>query len=168
MVFNIVLGDFCHNFFDGVAIAIAFKVCGTELGWTVTASAVVHELPQEISDFVLLTKAGLPAWKALCFNWLSSLSSVLGAIIVIPLSQGADLDLSMGLLLGIGAGFLLYIAIDLIPGIVAINNIRQARWCWLSFSIGAVAMGLMLLNHVHCHCEAGAHSGDDAHAGHSH
>lgn len=29
MVFNIVLGDFFHNFFDGVAIAIAFKICGT-------------------------------------------------------------------------------------------------------------------------------------------
>jgi len=45
IVINILVGDFFHNLFDGIAIGSAFLSCGG-LGWVVTASVVVHELPQ--------------------------------------------------------------------------------------------------------------------------
>jgi zinc transporter ZupT len=45
IVVNILVGDFFHNLFDGIAIGSAFLSCGG-LGWVVTASVVVHELPQ--------------------------------------------------------------------------------------------------------------------------
>ena len=49
IVLNILVGDFFHNLFDGIAIGSAFLSCGG-LGWVVTASVVVHELPQVTSQ----------------------------------------------------------------------------------------------------------------------
>eukprot|EP00961_Rhodomonas_salina_P293674 3933935-Rhodomonas_salina.4 len=59
LAMNIVFGDLFHNFFDGVIIATGFRVCGHQMGWTLTAASIVHEIPQEISDFVILIQCGL-------------------------------------------------------------------------------------------------------------
>ncbi len=56
---NVLIGDLFHNFFDGVVIALAFRMCGSGMGWVVTGTAVLHELPQEMSDFIILVEAGL-------------------------------------------------------------------------------------------------------------
>jgi len=42
---------------------------------------------QELSDFIILVKSGLPVGKALLFNLLSSLSSVVGVIIAVSIGQ---------------------------------------------------------------------------------
>lgn len=47
LAFSIFVGDFFCNLFDGIAIGSAFLSCGG-LGWLVTASVVIHELPQVI------------------------------------------------------------------------------------------------------------------------
>jgi zinc transporter ZupT len=47
LAFSIFVGDFFCNLFDGIAIGSAFLSCGG-LGWLVTASIVIHELPQVI------------------------------------------------------------------------------------------------------------------------
>lgn len=170
-MFNVLIGDLFHNFFDGVVIALAFRICGAGMGFVVTASTVVHELPQEISDFIILVEAGLPWRRAIGLNFLSSLSSFVGVLVVLPLGEITDeLDNSMGLVLGCGAGFLLYIAVSLIPGILAVKRLQDARICWLTFAFGAICIGLTLLIHIHCECEDKAPSagGADAHEGHNH
>lgn len=43
---GILVGDFMHNFVDGVFIASAFKSCGTSFGWSLTAATIAHELTQ--------------------------------------------------------------------------------------------------------------------------
>lgn len=53
-------------------------VLSADLGWVVSASVIVHELPQEISDFTVLVQAGLPVSHALIANFSSSLSSLIG------------------------------------------------------------------------------------------
>lgn len=56
---NIIIGDFVHNFADGVTIGAAFLSCSNTIGWTVTASAVLHEFPHELADFMALINGGM-------------------------------------------------------------------------------------------------------------
>eukprot|EP00438_Fugacium_kawagutii_P019873 Skav226846 [mRNA] locus=scaffold455:42478:42786:+ [translate_table: standard] len=51
----VVIGDFFHNLCDGFFIGAAFKGCGNAFGWSVVLGTILHELPQEVADFVILT-----------------------------------------------------------------------------------------------------------------
>ena len=75
------IGDFMHNFVDGMFIAIAFR-CSNSLGWEVAAISIAHELPQEFGDFhALVMTGGCTAIQALVWNFLTALSCVFGAIV---------------------------------------------------------------------------------------
>lgn len=75
------IGDFFHNFVDGMFIAIAFN-CSATLGWEVTAITIAHELPQELGDFhVMVSVGGCSFMQAVVSNTVAALSSVLGAVI---------------------------------------------------------------------------------------
>lgn len=109
----IVAGDTLHNALDGVAIAAAFLV-SIPTGIVTTIAVAAHEIPQEIGDFGLLLKKGVTRKKVLLINFLSALATVVAAVITYLLGD-AD-KLPVGFLLGISAGFLLYIALsDIIP-----------------------------------------------------
>jgi len=164
---NVLIADFFHNFFDGVTTAIAFKYCGQELGWIVVGAAIVHELPQELSDFVILRTSGMSTKWALISNFASSLSCILGVLVILGASDSisSHIGRDMGLLLAFGAGLLLYIAAGLVPEMLVVDDLKRAALHWLSFAVGAVALGLTALNHRHCECLMG---GSEGHAGHNH
>ena len=56
---NLIIGDIVHNFADGVIIGAAFLGCSSTIGWTVTASTVLHEVPHELADFMALINGGV-------------------------------------------------------------------------------------------------------------
>lgn len=74
------IGDGIHNFVDGLVIAGSYAVSVT-VGITATISIIFHEIPQEIADFGVLLYSGLSKAKAVMFNLLSALTSVLGALL---------------------------------------------------------------------------------------
>ena len=76
LVGAVVIGDFFHNLCDGFFIGAAFKGCGNAFGWSVIAGTILHELPQEVADFVILTgpDVALGIGKA----WASGLVHALG------------------------------------------------------------------------------------------
>ena len=74
-IMNLV-GDGFHNFIDGVIIAGAYTV-DINLGIATTLAVITHEIPQEIGDFGVLIYAGYSKVKALFFNFLSALVSLL-------------------------------------------------------------------------------------------
>jgi zinc and cadmium transporter len=111
----IVVGDIAHNALDGVAIAAAFLV-SVPTGIVTTIAVAAHEIPQEIGDFGLLLSKGMSRAKVIWVNVLSALSTTVLAVITFAL--GSEDKLPIGLLLGLSAGFLLYIALsDIIPTI---------------------------------------------------
>lgn len=111
----IIAGDTLHNALDGVAIASAFLI-SVPTGIVTTLAVAAHEIPQEIGDFGLLLSKGMKRGKVLLVNVLSALATVAAAVITFAL--GSDDKLPIGVLLGISAGFLLYIAMsDIIPTI---------------------------------------------------
>ncbi len=111
----IVAGDTIHNAMDGVAIAAAFLV-SVPTGIVTTLAVAAHELPQEVGDFGLLLAKGMRRRDVLLVNIFSALATTVMA--VLTFSLGSDERLPVGALLGLSAGFLLYIALsDIIPTI---------------------------------------------------
>lgn len=111
----VIVGDTMHNILDGVAIAASFLI-SVPTGIVTTIAVAAHEIPQEIGDFGLLLNKGLSRKKVLIVNILSALATTVAALITFALGTGEVLPL--GLLLGLSAGFLLYIAMsDIIPDI---------------------------------------------------
>jgi zinc and cadmium transporter len=111
----IIIGDTVHNALDGVAIAAAFLV-SVPTGIITTIAVAAHEIPQEIGDFGLLLSKGMSRGKVLLVNILSALATTITAVITFAL--GKESGLPIGVLLGLSAGFLLYISMsDIIPTI---------------------------------------------------
>lgn len=165
---GILLGDFMHNLCDGIIIGIAFTGCGDNLGWGITASTIYHELAQEISDYLVLTdprQGDLHPLAALGLNFLSGLSVILGAIIM--LSIDVVTNSAQALLLAYGGGIYLQIATtEAMPRVHELARSQNLRLIGLfMFIVGAVAIGVVLLDHEHCNPGGGGH-GDSHGAGH--
>lgn len=116
----VIVGDTLHNALDGVAIATSFMI-SIPTGIVTTFAVAMHEIPQEIGDFGLLLQKGLSRRKVLLANLLSAVATVVAAIFTYLI--GKNNDLPIGVLLGLSAGFLLYIATsDVIPTIHSHNS----------------------------------------------
>ncbi|MBL1320449.1 MAG: ZIP family metal transporter [Methylophaga sp.] len=111
----ILVGDGIHNFVDGILITAAF-LTDTHLGIVTALAIAAHEIPQELGDFVILLHSGFSRKKALFFNILSSLSTVVGAVMAYFLL--ADMQFLLPYILVVAASSFIYIAVaDLIPGL---------------------------------------------------
>jgi zinc and cadmium transporter len=73
------IGDFIHNFIDGMIIAAGF-VNGLGIGITTSIAVAFHELPQEMGDYGILVYAGFQRRKALVLNFAAAFSIVLGGL----------------------------------------------------------------------------------------
>jgi len=108
----VLIGDALHNLIDGVIIGAGFLI-SPEVGIATTIAIALHEIPQEIGDFAILLHAGFSRKKALLFNFVSALSSVLGLLIVFTL---AGVENMTPMLSAVAAGGFIYIAgSDLVP-----------------------------------------------------
>lgn len=136
----IVIGDGLHNFVDGVLIAAAF-VADPVLGWTTALAVSAHEIPQEMSDFMVLLSAGVSRKNALVLNALSGLAMVAGGVLgYIFLQQTQEI---IPYVLAVSAASFIYVAVaDLVP---ELHHKRQpADWLQqgvlLCMGLGTVLM----------------------------
>ena len=158
-----ILGDFFHNFADGIFIGAAFK-CNASFAWKIVGITVGHEIPQEISDFVILTtKLNYSTLEAFAYNALSGASVMLGGVTIMASNTS---DLAVGMLLAYGAGNYVYLATVHLFEDVGARDIGKQLMKLLTFCIGVVAIGLILLDHEHCESTTSSSSGGDGH-GHS-
>jgi zinc and cadmium transporter len=109
----ILIGDAIHNIVDGVLIASAFFV-DVQLGMVTALAVLAHELPQELGDFAILLHSGFTRRKALVYNLLVSLGTVVGGVAgYLFLSTVGHL---VPYVLAVAASSFIYIAVaDLIP-----------------------------------------------------
>jgi len=134
------IGDALHNLIDGMILAGSFIV-DFNLGIVTTIAVISHEIPQEIGDFGVLIHAGYTAKKALFFNFLSALASILGAVIIIVL--GYKIVGLTDIILPITAGGFIYIAAsDLIPELKKEVTISKTLKQLLGIFLG---LGFMVL-----------------------
>ena len=147
---SVLIGDFFHNFCDGVFLGAAFLLCSRNVAYTIMAVTLYHELAQELADFFLLTKhAGLSIYLALTLNFLSGFSVMIGGMITLAIDLN---EKAIGVLLAVAAGVYLHIAAsECLPRVEYIVETNKDRVISLViFILGAIPIGLTLLNHSHC------------------
>ncbi|CAM9201633.1 unnamed protein product [Hapterophycus canaliculatus] len=165
---NVIAGDLLHNFADGVTIGAAFLSCSLSMGWTVTASVVLHEVPHELADFMALLHGGMSVKQAFAYNFLSALSAVLGTVVILALSDTLK-DAHISIILLVGAGSFLFIALsELLPDALNVTTVASKRggafvMCsqlrkLTSFVLGALLIGIPLIFDEHC---GSGHDGHD-------
>jgi zinc and cadmium transporter len=111
----IILGDSIHNFVDGVLIAAAF-LTDVKLGIVTSLAVAAHEIPQEVGDFAILLQSGYDKGKALFYNVLASLTTVVGGVLAYFSLE--NLHDSLPYFLALAASSFIYIAVaDLIPSL---------------------------------------------------
>ena len=159
----IIAGDTLHNALDGVAIAAAFLV-SVPTGIVTTMAVAAHEIPQEIGDFGLLLSKGMARKKVLLVNIFSAFATTIAA--VITFSLGSTDKLPLGIILGLSAGFLLYIALsDVIPDLHE-NSSKKRLFDWqpVLLVLGVIVVGLSI-SLSHRYIDAGHGHEDNNHSG---
>ncbi|NLA42893.1 ZIP family metal transporter [Candidatus Saccharibacteria bacterium] len=137
----IIIGDTLHNFIDGLAIGAAFLV-NPAMGIATTLAVAAHEIPQEIGDFGLLLARGMKKKRIILVNLLSALVTVIGAALVYGF--GGHLEVPEAILLGIIAGFFIYIAAsDIVPTIHNESDRRNANIQSVVLLFGVVFVGVV-------------------------
>ncbi len=138
----ILFGDAIHNFIDGLIIAASFVV-GMGAGILTTVMVISHELPQELGDFGVLVYGGLERKKALLYNLLSQMTSIVGGIIGFFLVAGTGFAVY---LLPFAAGGFIYIsASDLIPELHKQASMRKTMVAFVFFLFG---IGFMIATKI--------------------
>ena len=134
----ILVGDTFHNFVDGVLIAAAF-VESTPLGIVTALAIIAHEIPQEVGDFLILIHSGYSKTKALVFNLLSSLATLVGGILAyFALSHMQSL---VPVFLALAAASMIYVAVaDLIPGLHKRTELRATAQQVLLIAAGIASI----------------------------
>lgn len=164
--------DSLHNFTDGVLIAAAW-MASPEVGIATTLAVVVHEIPQEISDFGVLLHAGFSKRKALFLNFIAACSAILGGILTLTLGTVSEKILTY--ILPFAAGGFIYLAgSDLIPELNRERSVRKSLIQFAAIITGLILMFYISLHHEHHHdepvdnqIETHDHSDHD-HDGHNH
>lgn len=140
-----VIGDGFHNFIDGLVIMAAFSL-SFELGVATTLGVIIHEIPQEISDFGVLIYGGLSKVKALIFNFLSGTLAILGTLVGYMLVGYAEEY--MPLLVAVTAGGFIYIAAsDLIPELHKESKFPKSLIAFICFFVGVGLMVFLKMGH---------------------
>lgn len=140
-VYNILFGDFIHNFIDGLVIAGAYQL-DFKLGVATTVAVILHEIPQEIGDFGVLIYGGFTKAKALIYNAISAAGSLLGVGVAYIF---ADTENILPLLAALGAGSFIYIATaDLIPQIHKEHNRPYSQLAGIVLGIASMALLMYL------------------------
>ena len=107
------IGDAIHNFADGAVIGAAYLV-SIPLGITTTLAVIAHEIPHELSDFLILIHGGFSNRRALKYNFLSAVTAIAGTLLVLFMS--AQSESIERYLVPFATGNFIYIAAsDLIP-----------------------------------------------------
>lgn len=149
------VGDAFHNLADGAFIAASFVHCSHSFGWTVVFSTIYHELAQEAADFFILTGPGaLPPALALGLNFVSGTTCIWGAMIVVYLTIS---DLAIGYILCFGGGIYIQVgAAESYHRVVSLaTTFKLKLLAVFLFFLGALPIGVVLMNHSHCEAVEG-------------
>ena len=139
----VLTSDTAHNFIDGIVIGAAYLV-SVEVGIAATIAVILHEIPQELSDYGVLLHAGFSKKKALLTNFGTGLTAVLGAVLVVVV--GSASELLVAIISAFAAGMFLYIAgSDLIPELHKVPSRKNSFWQLLMMLLGIALMFSLLL-----------------------
>lgn len=143
LAFMNLIGDAIHNLIDGALIAGSYLL-SIPVGIATTVAVILHEIPQEMGDFGVLLHGGMTVRRALRFNFLSALVSLVGVLLVLGFQVPSALVVQTVVPLTMG-GFLYIANADLIPELHKEVGVGSSIMQLLSFVAGVGVMALLLL-----------------------
>jgi len=173
--------EMLHNFVDGIAIGLSF-IAGPAAGLEASLAVAAHELPQELGDFMVLRAAGFPVPRLLFWNFVASLTCILGVAVAHYIGEETSALLQKHLM-AFTAGTFLTLALGMIHPQVTESIQRHhkggralASAKFLCISVSALAIGVLLKvggmesGHAHGHHDhsEGQMHGHPGHGMHSH
>lgn len=106
------IGDGIHNFIDGIVLGAAY-LSSVNLGIITALAIILHEIPQELSDFGILLSGGFDKKTALAFNFISASTIIVGSALSYISANTYNL---VPYLVGLAAGNFIYLSLsDLVP-----------------------------------------------------
>lgn len=136
-------GDGIHNFMDGIAIASSFLI-NPELGLTTTIAILIHEIPQEIGDYGILIHSGISKGKALCYNFISAIFAIVGALLTYIFANQIS-GFTVYLMPLVAGGFIYMAGTDLIPEMHKQTKISISILQFIFMLLGIALMWIMKL-----------------------
>lgn len=129
------LGIGLHSFIDGFIYSVTFNV-SIFMGVLAAIGMILHEFPEGIVTFVLLERGGFSRRKSALYAFLAAaVSTPLGTLVSYPFISNIKQS-TLGILLAISAGALLYVgASHLLPAVERENK---------KYSIFALAAGILV------------------------
>lgn len=151
--FTLLVGSTIHALADGVLIAAAFRT-DPFLGVMTAAAIATHEVPQQIGNFFVLLNSGFSRDRALFYNLLTGVGSLVGGLSgYFLLAEAASW---LPYVITVAAANFIYIALsDLIPQLHAQADShhhggpRKAAWqqpLLMLFGVGLAALATSLLH----------------------
>jgi zinc and cadmium transporter len=139
----ILVADGFHNFLDGVIIGLAFLV-SVPIGIATVLAVILHEIPQEISDFGILLHAGYTRAKALLWNFFSALFAVVGVLAALIAGNTIENIIPFGIAAAAG-GFIYIAGSDLVPELHKTKELKKSLLQIFAIILGLVLMLLLTL-----------------------
>lgn len=138
------LGIGLHSFIDGIVYSISFTV-STYTGLLVAIGMVLHEFPEGAITYVLLIRSGFPQRRAWMLALLATAATTpLGTLVSYPFISQID-PVSLGSLLALSAGALIYVgATHLLPHVER----EPKRFSFLALAAGILAAIGIVLSHT--------------------
>lgn len=139
----ILAGSFFHAICDGIVIASAFAI-NSSVGIAITSAILAHELPQQLSNYVLMLSLGMNRLQGYIINAVSFTGAFLGGLFFALILEQAKQVLPFAL--AIAAGSFIYVALsDILP---RLNRPESKRLMAINYScllLGAILA--MILSH---------------------
>ena len=142
---GLLCGTFLHAFCDGIILVSSYLV-DIHLGMAVTAAILIHEVPQEIGDYVILLDCGMSRTQAFSISFISGCGAFCGAVLGYFL-----LDTVKGLLpyaLAVSASSFIYVSLcEVLPRLYKSENQQKMIYRFFFLLIGVIAA--LLISHHH-------------------
>lgn len=118
------IGDFSHNFTDGMAIAASY-LAGGSIGLSTTLAVLIHEVPHEIGDFAILLQSGFTVGDALKAQLLTALGALGGCCFGYWSGATGEAAQSSWIIPFTAGGFIYVALVNVIPTLLPHQSLKQ-------------------------------------------
>ena len=139
----ILFGGAFHNLLDGLVIGASFLV-NIPTGIAITTAIALHKVPKEMGWFGVLVHGGFSKFKAITFNYLSSVFTIIGAAIALLVSKYVENIQFFIIPVAVG-GFIYLAGSNLIPELHKETGLRKALLQLIAMLAGIAVMAALLL-----------------------
>ena len=134
------VGDFIHNFADGLSIGVSY-VADFKMGMLTTMTMFFHEIPHEVGDFAIFFQLKYNIYQILGLQLVTAAGSLIGGVIGSFIGEIFEKEC----IAFVTGGFIYFSVNGILSEIKEVESMIQLFYCFLSLSFGLYFMYLFAL-----------------------